>query len=428
MLYLDPSIRLHPTDGWVVPAPVIPDPIPVAELIALALTQRPEMGERRTVVREALLALDGARALPFSPTIYLGFSSGGFGGGSNLVRPIFGGFGGRSDFDAIAYWTLQNMGVGNLAMIKAANARLGVTQYQELTMLDLVRDEVAEAYAKTHARYQQILEDENAVRTGIRGFSEDLERIREAAGLPIEVLNNLRLKAESQVEYLDAIVDYNRAHFELYVALGQPPAACLARPVPTEGIRSPDAAEATSAQPVASPSPSAIEAGRRGQAVPPTAPAGSRSPFSPPLPNPPGRWRIPRWCSGGKPDVTGGPNARGMPTTMRACTPVTTHRPGRRAGDLACRLHRPPRALPVIHWGRRLVREACREPDRRRPDPDAARSIAVGRPHRMDPRRTAPRDEGPDRLVPVGHATGHRSIPRPGLVHPRADPAGAPQA
>ena len=63
VLNLDPSIRLHPTDAWVVPAPIVPDPIPLSELIALALLQRPEMGERRVVVREALLALHGARCL-----------------------------------------------------------------------------------------------------------------------------------------------------------------------------------------------------------------------------------------------------------------------------------------------------------------------------------------------------------------------------
>ncbi|HZW34691.1 MAG TPA: TolC family protein, partial [Isosphaeraceae bacterium] len=152
VLNLDPSIRLHPTDAGVVPVPIVPEPIPLGELIALAMLQRPEMAERRLVVREALLALHGARALPFSPTIFLGFSSGGFGGGSNLVRPIFGGFGGRSDFDAVAYWTLQNMGVGNLALINLAKAHVGVTRYQELAMLDHIRDEVAEAYARTHAR------------------------------------------------------------------------------------------------------------------------------------------------------------------------------------------------------------------------------------------------------------------------------------
>ena len=287
VLNLDPSIRLHPTDALVVPMAIVPDPIPVAQLIALALTQRPEMAERRVVIREALLGLEGARALPFSPTLLLAFSDGGYGGGSNLVRPIFGGFGNRTDVDLIAYWTLQNMGIGNLALIKIAKANLGVTQYQELAMLDQVRDEVAEAYAKTHSRYEQLLEDEQAVRSGIRGFSEDLERIKEAAeGLPIEVLNNLRLKALAEYEYLEAIVGYNRAHFELYVALGQPPPAALARPVPAGGITRPDdtpSRATVSARGEATAPPLSAGAGP-GPGVPggvPLAPAGAESPFAP---------------------------------------------------------------------------------------------------------------------------------------------------
>jgi len=287
VLNLDPSIRLHPTDALVVPMAIVPDPIPVAQLIALALTQRPEMAERRVVIREALLGLEGARALPFSPTLLLAFSDGGYGGGSNLVRPIFGGFGNRTDVDLIAYWTLQNMGIGNLALIKIAKANLGVSQYQELAMLDQVRDEVAEAYAKTHSRYEQLLEDEQAVRSGIRGFSEDLERIKEAAeGLPIEVLNNLRLKALAEYEYLEAIVGYNRAHFELYVALGQPPPAALARPVPAGGITRPDdtpSRATVSARGEATAPPLSAGAGP-GPGVPggvPLAPAGAESPFAP---------------------------------------------------------------------------------------------------------------------------------------------------
>ena len=287
MLNLDPSIRLHPTDALVAPMAIVPDPIPVAQLIALALTQRPEMAERRVVIREALLGLEGAHALPFSPTVLLAFSDGGYGGGSNLVRPIFGGFGNRTDVDLIAYWTLQNMGIGNLALIKIAKANLGVTQYQELAMLDQVRDEVAEAYAKTHSRYEQLLEDEQAVRSGIRGFSEDLERIKEAAeGLPIEVLNNLRLKALAEYEYLEAIVGYNRAHFELYVALGQPPPAALARPVPAGGITRPDdtPSRATVSAPGEATAPPLPAGADPGPGVPgemPLVPAGAESPFAP---------------------------------------------------------------------------------------------------------------------------------------------------
>jgi outer membrane protein TolC len=276
LLNLDPSVRLHPTDAYAVPMPIIPDPVPLRELIAIAVMNRPELGERRTVIREALVVLEGARVLPFSPTVLLGFSAGGFGGGSNLVRPIFGAFGGREDFDAVAYWSLRNLGVGNLALINIARSRLKENQFQELVVLDQVRDEVAEAYASTHARFAQITEDEEAVRSAIQGFALDLERIQQAVPAdqakhprPIEVLDSLKLLARAKQDYLNAIVDYNQAHFSLYVALGQPPADSLARPIPVDG-RMPSAP------------PNRVEPDRPASPVGPPPPATPSSPFSMP--------------------------------------------------------------------------------------------------------------------------------------------------
>jgi hypothetical protein len=49
--------------------------------------------------------------------------------------------------------------------------------------------------------------------------------------LPLEVVNSLRLLADSRVQYANAILDYNRAQFELYVAIGKPPIDVLIRPV-----------------------------------------------------------------------------------------------------------------------------------------------------------------------------------------------------
>jgi len=238
VINLDPSIRLHPTDAYLVPLPIVPDPQPIQELIALALLRRPELGERRAAVREALLSLEGAKVLPFSPTLLVGFSAGGFGGGSNLVRPVFGSVSGRTDLDVIGYWTLQNLGVGNVAQIKGAKARLGASEFQQIAVLNRVRAEVATAYARTHARFAQIGTSEAAVLASQKGFREDydLTRAQTRRVLPIELLNNFRLLNTSRRTYLDAIVDYNRAQFELYVALGQPPADALARPVPIAGL------------------------------------------------------------------------------------------------------------------------------------------------------------------------------------------------
>jgi outer membrane protein TolC len=241
LLDLAPSPRLQATDGWVVPAPLIPDPIPLPELIAIALMQRPELAERRAAIQETLLALNAAKVLPFSPNIIVGYSAGTFGGGSNIASdgtvardPRFDSFAPRTDFDAVAYWTARNLGVGNLALVRLAQSNVRANNFREIEVLDRVRAEVATAYARTHARFAQIETGERAVQTGAKAFQEDLVRTKNLQGLPIEVLDSLRLLARSRYAYLDAIVDYNRAQFELYVALGQPPAKYLARPVPAD--------------------------------------------------------------------------------------------------------------------------------------------------------------------------------------------------
>jgi hypothetical protein len=49
-------------------------------------------------------------------------------------------------------------------------------------------------------------------------------------GIPLELVNSLRLLSRSRVAYTNAILDYDEAQFELYVALGKPPADVLVRP------------------------------------------------------------------------------------------------------------------------------------------------------------------------------------------------------
>jgi outer membrane protein TolC len=185
--------------------------------------------------------------------VIIGYSAGTFGGGSNLasegiVQPDgtvlrqsrFGSFAGREDFDAVVYWTLRNLGVGNIALVRLADSNARIQNLKQVETLDRVRTEVAIAYARTHARFAMIASGEEAARAGQKAFSEDLNRTRNLVekSLPIEVLDSFRLLARSRYLYLDAIIDYNRAQFELYVALGQPPANYLARPIPEKLVPS----------------------------------------------------------------------------------------------------------------------------------------------------------------------------------------------
>ena len=83
----------------------------------------------------------------------------------------------------------------------------------------------------------QIGTTEQAVRTGTDGFREDLEPDpRGPWACRSRCSTTCDLLARARLEYLDAIVDYNEAQFQLFVALGQPPADALAHPVPTAGV------------------------------------------------------------------------------------------------------------------------------------------------------------------------------------------------
>lgn len=245
LLNLDPSTRLRPIDGWVVPAPLVPDPVPLPELIAIALMQRPELAARRADVRRTLYELSAAKVLPFSPTAILGFSAAGFGGGSDLAgfppgsASRFGNLDGRTDFDVVVFWTFRNLGVGNVALIRAADSRVRQSRLREVETLNVVRAEVAESHARVSARALQIDAAEKATRAGGEAFREDMTRIRGGQGLPLEVVDSMRLLARSRYEYLEAVIDYNRAQFQLWVALGRPPADALARPVPADLVPPP---------------------------------------------------------------------------------------------------------------------------------------------------------------------------------------------
>src|SRR5262249_55689494 len=124
-LHLDTSVRLLPAAPPLEPITLVAPDVPLEELIQVALRRRPEMGARGAAVAEAQTRLRQERARPLLPTVSVGFSGAAFGGGSNLVPPLVANFGGRTDFDVFAFWSLQNLGLGNLATQKRRRAEVG---------------------------------------------------------------------------------------------------------------------------------------------------------------------------------------------------------------------------------------------------------------------------------------------------------------
>jgi outer membrane protein TolC len=91
---------------------------------------------------------------------------------------------------------------------------------RQVAVLDRVSREVVEARAQAQSRQKQIDIARDAVRIAEESYAKNLERIENAQGLPIEVLQSIQALAQARREYLRAVTDYNLAQFALHRALG----------------------------------------------------------------------------------------------------------------------------------------------------------------------------------------------------------------
>jgi outer membrane protein TolC len=235
-LNLDPGLRLKAVGGPLVPLFLIDLDAPRQDLIKLALERRPDLAARNADVGQAEAYVKEEVSRPLLPTLWLGFSGGGFGGGSNLVPPLVGNFGSRSDFDVRVYWTLLNFGAGNLSLIRRRQAEVGQAMAERQRAINRVRSEVMSALADAQAAHNQIEMARRELASAEPGFLADLARTRANQGKPIEVINSLTLLADARVNLVRALVGFDQAQFRLWVALGSPPPlaepASPARPIP----------------------------------------------------------------------------------------------------------------------------------------------------------------------------------------------------
>ncbi|MBX3445030.1 MAG: TolC family protein [Planctomyces sp.] len=215
----DQSWQLAPLEPSLTPITLVDSPKHVAELVATGLRSRPELAEHQFLVCEAIERMRREEYAPLIPSVFLGTSYGGNGGGlgSELSN-----FGDRWDFDVAAYWEVRNLGYGEHAIRKESRSRVEQARWKQMQIMDLVASEVAEAHAQVEERRRQIDLAESAIASAGDSYRRNVERIRDGQGLPIETLQSIQALDQSQRQYVRSVADYNRAQFRLQRALGWP--------------------------------------------------------------------------------------------------------------------------------------------------------------------------------------------------------------
>jgi outer membrane protein TolC len=246
LLHLDPSMRLRTQPGALEMVQLVDPEYSLDALVDLAQVARPELAARTAEIAAAEYRVRQEVTRPLLPVVSVGFSGGAFGGGGNFNpnQQFFQTFGGRTDFDVTAVWSLENLGFGNAAHQKRARAERDLTIAARGRMVNRIARDVGDAYANAEARKRQVALAHRRLRSAIDGAREEIARTRGGEGLPIEALNSVRLLSEAGIALVEAVGGYDLAQFELFVAIGQSPHGALPDPskarsphAPTNGTK-----------------------------------------------------------------------------------------------------------------------------------------------------------------------------------------------
>jgi outer membrane protein TolC len=231
-LNLDPSVRLRTASGMIEVVQLVDPGYRLSELVSMALGARPEVAAAAADISAADYRLRAEYARPWLPTISVGFSAGAFGGGGNAGNngDLLQNLGGRTDFDVYAFWTLQNLGFGNIALQKQQRATRDETVAQRGLVLNRIGREVADAFVLSERRRQELDFAMRRLKTAVDGAREEIARTRGGEALPLEAINSVNLLTDARQELVRAIVAYDLAEFQLFVAVGQTPQAALPDP------------------------------------------------------------------------------------------------------------------------------------------------------------------------------------------------------
>lgn len=113
--------------------------------------------------------------------VLLAASYGGLGGG---LGGEIANYGDRFDADAVAYWEIRQLGIGEQASRRESKSRILQAKTREIEVMDRIAREIAEGYVQITARKEQIDLAHEAVLAAQDSFEKNWDQIRNGKGLP----------------------------------------------------------------------------------------------------------------------------------------------------------------------------------------------------------------------------------------------------
>jgi outer membrane protein TolC len=239
VLRLDPVAIVVPVEPPNLRVTLISPHVSVDSLIPIGLTARPELASQQALVQAALVRLRQERLRPLVPSLILNGSPGPSAPGGYLMAGVFGSSAngtsnptlGRTDITVGLVWELQNLGLGNSALIRERRSQHEQILIELFRIQDTVAADIARAYAQVQSANARVATAEMGLREATlayEGSLAEMNKVDRNGDVTVlirpafEVIDALRSLSRAYDTYFASINDYNRAQFRLYRSLGFP--------------------------------------------------------------------------------------------------------------------------------------------------------------------------------------------------------------
>jgi outer membrane protein TolC len=213
VLHLDAAVSLLPREDDAVPMKLTSDEVKLDQLLAKALSHRPELKQGDALAAAASTGVRGAKFGPLVPTLGAQVFGGGLGNSSS--------FGSSGDYQVTLGWRIGTGGLFDSSRIHQAESKAA----QAAIFQAKTRDEVARQVVENHERVKLLRSELEVTKQEVQASQEGLKLARErkefAVGIVLETVQSEQDLTKARLDYVNTVMELNKAQYRLKAAIGE---------------------------------------------------------------------------------------------------------------------------------------------------------------------------------------------------------------
>ncbi|MBE0434663.1 MAG: TolC family protein [Methylomicrobium sp.] len=209
LLNLDAGIRLVSADTSLVPLTLV-----VPETDSVGYANRPEFKGMNAELNALQTARKTANEGLLLPTLTVGTRNGIFGAYDGPTRNT-------TDVNASLLWKIPLGRFTYQGDLKQWDSKISLQRNKLAQFKNRYRQEIDSTKARLAAAGEQLTVGKQALQLSAEALNQSLEREKMGTVKPFEVFQSQQFYLQAQIDYLQAIAEFNKAQFTLKVAQGE---------------------------------------------------------------------------------------------------------------------------------------------------------------------------------------------------------------